>query len=240
MGPAAPVEGTGTIPAAGQGATANTRFDDIVKYENKLGGVELGAQYKFAGSAYVAMLGYGNGPLSFKRTYSQTTNTIAWATEFSNVDTPDSNLQMENTNGFMHGGMYSISADATAKIGYEYTTISAPCNQYLTSIQQYYGLTLPNYAQDMSGEQHFGTFWIGGPYKVTQAFDLAAGYYNVDTDNSPEVKKEYHANAHALLADCTLDKSVDAYAGALLMSYSGVALEKKAPALAYFSIAIYA
>ena len=231
----------------GLGATENTRYDDSVKYENKLGGVEFGAQYKFAGSkidqsagsGYVAMLGYSMGPFSVKGTYSQTTNTVAWATQYSNVVTPDSNLQIENTRGFMFSGMYSISAAATAKIGYEYSTISAPSNQFLGGIQEYYGLTLPNPAQNMSGEQHFGTFWIGGDYKFTQAFDLAAGYYNVNTDNSPEVKKEYRAAAYSVLADYTLTKSFDAYAGILSMHYSGVGLDKHAPTLSYSSNALY-
>jgi general bacterial porin, GBP family len=231
----------------GLGATENTRFDDSVKYENKIGGVSFGAQYKFAGSkndqgaesAYVAMLAYTSGPVSFKGTYSQTTNTVAWATEFSNVVTPDSNLQIENTKGFMVSGLYNINDNATAKIGYEYTTVYAPSNQYLTSIQLYYGITLPNPAQNMSGDQHFGTFWVGGDYKFTRAFDLAAAYYNINTDNSPEIKKEYRADAYSVLADYTLTKSFDTYAGVLLMHYSGVALEKKAPVLAYSDNAMY-
>ncbi len=231
----------------GLGATENTRYDDSIKYENGLGGFAFGAQHKFAGSkldqsagsGYVAMLGYSAARFSMKGTYSQTRNTVAWATQYSNVVTPDSNLQIENTKGYMFSAMYAISAAATAKAGYEYSTISAPSNQFLTDIQQYYGLTLPNPAQNMSGEQHFGTFWAGGDYKFTQTFDLAVGYYNVNTDNSPEANKEYRSVAYSVLADYNLTKSFETYAGILSMHYSGVGLDKKAPIIAYSNNALY-
>lgn len=231
----------------GLGATENTRFDDSLKYENKIGGLEIGVQYKFAGSksnqaagsAYVAMLGYSAGPVSVKGTYSETTNTVAWATQYSNVVAPDSNLQIENTKGYMFSGRYKITPAATAKIGYEYTTVSAPSDTNLTSITQYYGLTLPNKATNASGQQHFGTFWIGGDYKFSPAFDLAAGYYNINTDNSPEVRKDYRASVYSVLADYSFTQNFDSYAAVMLLSYSGVGLDKKAPVIANSSNAVY-
>ena len=80
-----------------------------MKYENKVGPVQFGAQYKFSGSkndqsagtAYVLMLGVDAGAFSANGTYSQTTNTVAWATQYSDVVAPDPNLQIENTKGFM-------------------------------------------------------------------------------------------------------------------------------------------
>ena len=231
----------------GLGATENTRFDDSLKYENKIDHVDLGLQYKFAGakndqsagSAYVGMLGYSDGPVSVKGTYSKTTNTVAWATQYSNVVAPDSNLQIEDTAGYMLSGLYKLNADATVKTGYEYLTIYAPTDMHLTGIENYYGLTLPDPAQNMAGKQHFGTFWIGGDYKLTQAFDVGVGYYNINTDNAPEVCKEYRSDAYSLLADYSLSKNIDTYVGAMLMKYSGVGLDKKTPALAYSSNAMY-
>src|SRR5271154_7147038 len=96
----------------GLGATENSRLDNSVKYENKVGPVAVGVQYKFKGSqsdqaagyGHVLMLGYSAGPLSFKGTFSEETNTVAWATQYSNVVTPDPNLQIENTRGYMISG----------------------------------------------------------------------------------------------------------------------------------------
>ena len=231
----------------GLGATENTRLDNSLRYEDTVGPVDFGLEYKFAGSkstqaagsGYVAMLAYNNGPVSLKGTYSQTTNTVAWATQYSNVVAPDSNLQIENTRGFMLTGMDRVTDQATVKVGYEYSTISPPTDPYLTGIESYYGLTLPNPAVNASPNQNFQTWWVGGDYKLSRPFDLAIGYFNINTDNSPEVKKNYRAQAYSLLADYTFDKSFDAYLGVMAMSYSGVGLDKKAPVIAYSSNAMY-
>jgi GBP family porin len=231
----------------GLGATENTRFDDSLKYENKVGNVEFGGQYKFAGdkdtqsagTAYVFMLAYSEGPFSIKGTYGQTRNTVAWATQYSNVVAPDSNLQIENTKGGMVTALYKVTTAGTVKIGYEYATISAPSNTGLTYIEHYFDLTLPNPAVNASGQQHFGTFWAGGDYQFNPAFNLAIGYFDINTDNSPEVKKEYRANAYSVLADYTLSKRFDTYAGTMIMSYSGIGLLKHAPTVAYSNNAVY-
>src|SRR6516162_7349899 len=70
----------------GLGATENSRLDQSVRYENKVGGVSFGAQYKFsgekssqsAGYGWVAMLGYSVGGFSIEGTVSEMTNAVAW------------------------------------------------------------------------------------------------------------------------------------------------------------------
>lgn len=241
----------------GLGATENTRLDNSIKYENKvsglkygevdLGEVNFGFQYKFAtgstdqsaGSAYVAMLGYGYGPFSIKGTYSQTFDTVAWATQYSNVVTPDSNLQIENTQGYMLAGMYKINSDATVKAGYEFSKINAPSNTNLTNIVNYYGITLPNPAVNASPDQLFETFWIGGDYKFTEKFDLGVGYFRINTYNNPDKGKDYIANAYSVLADYTFNKYFDTYTAMMIMEYSGEGLAKHAPINAYSSNALF-
>jgi general bacterial porin, GBP family len=231
----------------GLGATENSRLDNSLKYENKMSGVSIGLQYKFkgsaadqaAGSGYVGMLGYSYGPLSIKGTYSETFNTVAYATQYSNVVAPDPNLQIENTRGYMLTALYKIGDAATVKAGWEYLTIAAPSNLNLTSIVNYFGLILPNPAANAGGEQHFGVAWVGGDYKFIRAFDLGIGYYNINTDNAPEVNKEYRAGAYSILADYNLSKSFDTYIGAMFMTYSGIGLDKHAPIVAYSSNAMY-
>jgi general bacterial porin, GBP family len=231
----------------GLGATENSRLDNSVKYENKFGPVGVGLQYKFKGSqsdqaagfGYVAMLSYSVGSLSVKGTFSEETNTVAWATQYSNVVTPDPNLQIENTRGYMLTALYRVSADAAVKAGYEYLSITAPSDSNLTGIQEYFGLMLPDPAANASGQQHFGVAWVGGDYKFTKAFDLGIGWYDINTENAPEVGKQYLANAYSALADFTFAKSFDTYAGAMLMSYSGVGLDHKAPTLAYSTNVLY-
>jgi general bacterial porin, GBP family len=242
----------------GLGATENTRLDNSFKYQNSItdlnlggttvpGRIDFGVQYRFATSTddqeaesgYVAMLGYKYGPFSLKATYSQTFNTVAYATEYSNVVAPDPNLQIENTSGFMVSGKYEINSDATVKIGYENTTVTAPSNLNLTGIVSYYGLTLPEPAVNASGTQTFGTFWVGGDYKIVKNLDLGFGYYNVDTYNTPEKGKQYRSNIFSGLADYTIMKGLDTYAGAMLLKFDGPALTHHAPVDAFSYNAIY-
>jgi GBP family porin len=232
----------------GLGATENTRLDNSLKYENKIDAVDLGLQYRFAGSdtdqnaesAYVVMLGYGAGPLSLKGTYSQTRNTVAWATQYSNAVTPNDYLQIENTSGYMLSAKYQVNPDATVKAGYEHSAITAPSNPNLTGIVSYYGLTLAGKAHNVTvggsnPEQDFNAYWMGGDYKFSPAFDLAAAYYNIDTRNQTDVGKNYVTQAYSILADYTWNKYFDSYAGAMLLRYSGEGLNKYAPATSIYS-----
>ena len=232
----------------GLGATENTRYDNSIKYENRLYNVDFGFQYRFATSStdqeaesgYVAMLGYAYGPFSVKGTYSKTFNTVAYATQYSNVVAPDSNLQIENTSGFMISGKYDINADAAVKVGYENTNVTSPSNLNLMGIVKYYGMTLPNHAVNATGKQTFGTFWIGGDYKIIKSLDVAVGYYNVDTYNTPEVGKEYRANIYSLLIDYTTPwKGIDTYVGAMFLTYDGPGLTHHAPSDANSYNAMY-
>jgi predicted porin len=230
----------------GLGATENSRLNNSVKYENKIAGINVGLQYKFAGDkgsasagyAWVAMLGYSQGPLSFKGTLSETTNSVSWPVQYSNVVPPDPNVQVENTKGYMLTGMWKITSEATVKAGYENLMIYAPSNPNL-DVQDYYGIIPPNPSVNATGEQHFGVWWVGGDYKFTPAFDLGIGFYDIDTYNRPEVSKQYLATAFSVLADYNVTRKFDAYVGIMLMHYSGVGLDKHAPIDAFTSNALY-
>ncbi|HEY8054145.1 MAG TPA: porin, partial [Steroidobacteraceae bacterium] len=230
----------------GLGATENSRLDNSLKYENKFAGVNLGLQYKFAGDkagssagyGWVAMLGYSHGPLSFKGTFSETTNTVTWPVQYSNVVPPDPDVQVENTKGYMLTGLWKIAAAATVKAGYENLDVWAPSNPNL-SIDNYYGLVPPKPSVNATGQQRFDVWWVGGDYKFTPAFDLGIGFYDINTYNQPEAGKAYLATAVSVLADYSFTRKFDAYAGVMSMQYSGVGLARKAPVLAYSSNALY-
>jgi predicted porin len=230
----------------GLGATENTRFDASLKYQNKLGGVDFGLQYKAkgdqnaqsAGYAWVAMLGYSNGPVSLKGTLSETTNSVVWPVQYSNVTPPGQSLQIENTKGYLLTAMYKAGA-ATLKAGYEELQIYAPSNPNLTGIQDYYGIAVPKAAANAAGRQYYQVWWVGGDYRFTPQFDLGVGVYDIDTYNQPEINKQYLALAYSLLADYSFTRKLDAYLGVMLMDYSGVGLANKAPVIAYSSNALY-
>jgi predicted porin len=230
----------------GLGATENSRLDESLKYQNRLAGVDFGLQYKFkgdqnaqsAGYAWVAMLGYGNGPFSLKGTFSETTNSVVWPVQYSNVTPPGQSLQIENTRGYMLTAMYKAGS-ATLKTGYEDLEIYAPSNPNLTGIQDYYGIPVPRPAVNATGRQYYQVWWAGGDYRFTPQFDLGAGVYGIDTYNNPEVNKQYLALAGSLLADYSFTKKLDAYLGVMLMEYSGAGLRNKAPVIAWSSNSLY-
>jgi GBP family porin len=225
----------------GLGATENTRLDNSVKYQGKFDGVDVGVQYKHgggadaqtAGTAYVGMLGYSIGALKVEGTYARTQNSVVWGTGYSNVVAPTSSLTIEDTSGFMLSGLYRITPQATAKFGYEYTKVTAPTNTNLTDIQTYYGMTMADLATNASGKTATSTAWFGGDYKVTEALDVSAGYYDVNTTTDPEAGKQYRTNVGSLLVDYTVNRYFDTYAGAMFLHYSGAGLDKKAPVDAY-------
>jgi len=231
----------------GLGATENTRLDNSIRYENEIDHVHFGAQYKVAGSkgnqaagsGYVAMLGYDHGPFSVEGTYSQTYNTVAWATTYSNVVAPNNHLRIENTTGYMVSGLYKVTPAGTLKIGYESSVISAPSDQSLGNIQSYYGLYLPKAAQIMTGTERFNTIWIGGDYRIIENLDVSLGYYNVDTFNKPELNKQYRSNIYSALADYKINKYFDVYAGAMMLQYDGIGLDKGAAVDAFPNNAMY-
>jgi hypothetical protein len=106
------------------------------------------------------MLGSSLGPVSVKRTYSKTRNSVVWGTGYSNVVEPTSSLTVEDTSGYMLSGLYHVTPSATAKIGYEYTKVTAPFNADLTEIQTYYGMTMQQPATNASGKSSTSTFWL--------------------------------------------------------------------------------
>jgi general bacterial porin, GBP family len=229
----------------GLGATENSRLDGSVKYYNQLAGVSFGAEYKFAGSkssqsagyGWVAMLGYGIGGFSIEGTASEMTNTVTWPVQYSNVVPPDPNVQVENTKGYMVTALYR-AGNASAKVGYESETVSAPSNPHLV-ITDYYGLVLPQPSVNASGQQFLSLYWVGGDYRFTQAFDLAVAFYNIDTYNEPEVGKAYWGAGYSLLADYTYSHGFDTYIGIMVMQFSGVGLTKHSPVDAYSSNGMY-
>jgi predicted porin len=229
----------------GLGATENSRLDQGIRYENTVGPVKFGGEYKIArnddtqsaGYGWVGMLAFTRGGFSIEGTFSEMTNAVTWPVQYSNVVAPDPNVQVENTRGYMVTVMYTVGK-ATAKAGWEDLTVSAPSNPNL-KILSYYGLLPPKPSVNASGEQFLDLYWVGGEYRFTSQFTLEAAFYNIDTYNRPEVGKAYWAQAYSLLADYQFTHSFDTYLGIMAMEYSGVGLTKHAPINAFSSNAMY-
>jgi general bacterial porin, GBP family len=229
----------------GLGATENSRLDESLRYENRLGPMEFGAQYKLAGDkraqsagyGWVAMLGYRYGGFSIRGTGSEMTNTVTWPVQYSNVVPADPNVQVENTKGYMLTVRYE-RGPAAVEAGYESLTVWAPSNTHLV-VQDYYGLIPPKPSVNASGQQYLSLYWLGGNYKLAPQLELDAGFYDIDTYNTPEVGKDYWATAYSLLVDYIFSRSFDTYIGVMVMQYSGPGLTKHHPFDAFSSNGMY-
>jgi predicted porin len=229
----------------GLGATENSRLDNSIKYFNTLHGFSFGGAYKFkgdkssnnAGYGWVAMAAYTIDGFSIEGTFSEMTNTVTWPVQYSNVVRPDPNVQVENTKGYMITAKYTFDK-ATVKAGYEGITVWAPSDPNL-DITNYYGLFPPNPSVNASGHQFLNVWWVGGDYKFTKEFDLAASIYGVDTYNSPEAGKAYWGYFYSLAADYTLGHGFDAYVAFMISDYSGLGLTKHKPNNAYSTNGMY-
>jgi predicted porin len=105
-----PIGYSGTI-GGGLGITENGRFDNSIRYDNKIGDVSFGLQYKIGetdsseaadvGSALEGMVAYHGGPLSVELAGSETRNTPSLSYK---LFTNDVGLRVSNTFGFCSAG----------------------------------------------------------------------------------------------------------------------------------------
>jgi predicted porin len=223
----------------GMGVTENARLDDSIKYQNTMGPIMVGLQYKFGnksasevtaiGSATVATIGYAQGPLAVQLTGSQTQNSaVASFNDFNNAANKFA-VRIANSQGFMLTGKYDISAESVIKAGFEQTELKAASNSIVpTSSSTYFGMVIPagttlaNWGTVGYGPAKVTTAWVGGTYKFSPAFDLSAAYYNIN--NAAILGKkdgQYTISAFSLLADYHFSKMADVYGGLMVENYAG-------------------
>ncbi|MFI4940052.1 MAG: porin [Burkholderiales bacterium] len=224
----------------GLGATENTRLDNSFKYENKVGPIGFGVQYKMAqntssvaadvGSVLEGMVSYRNGPLSLEATMSESKNTPMLGFK---LFTNDVSLRVSDTNGTMLTAKYDLTSEAALTAGYERTEQSTPSGSknWGTQINNYYGMPIAGDVTAKAFDPSWGdavvtTAWIGGRYKVTSNFVLNAGYYNIDNQANKH-NDQYTIQALSLLADYNFSKHTDVYAGLMLTHYDGDYLKQQ-------------
>ena len=236
-----PIGYSGTI-GGGLGITENGRFDNSVRYENKIGGVSFGPQYKIGqtdsseaadvGSALEGLVGYKIGPLSVELTGSETRNAPALSYK---LFTNDVGLRVSNTFGFMLGGKYDLTPKAAIYAGAEHTdqTIPSSSKNWGTQITSYYnmpiaGLVTAKAFNSAWGDAPIRVLWAGGDYRFTDAFSLSAGYYNVNNEANSH-NDQYTIQQFAILPDYKFDEHFDVYVGVMVAHYAGAYLTQFSP-----------
>jgi len=244
-----PLGFSGTIGGGG-GVTEDTRVDNSLKYGNKFGAFNVGGLYKFGGvaghssakSGYALNAGYEAGDLGVQAAYEGFNDALSGASASAGHITtslnPANNNQVDvtayNTSSFMLAAKYKLNDKATAKVGFETFTLSKPTESLATATTTYYGQTVASLTNFAGANRTTQILWIGGDYNYTEAFNLAAGVYNVSTKQSDDYTATSATNAVAktgqasssatylsLLADYHYTKAVDTYVGLLYGNFSG-------------------
>ena len=236
-----PIGYSGTI-GGGLGITENGRFDNSIRYENKIGGLSFGLQYKIGetdsseaadvGSALEGMVAYGDGPLTVELAGSETRNTPSLSYK---LFTNDVGLRVSNTFGFMLTGKYDLTPNAAIYAGAEHTdqTIPSGSNNWSTQITTYYGMPIAGLVTAKAfasswGDAPIRVLWAGADYRFTPHVSLSVGYYNVNNEANSH-NDQYTNQQFAIMPDYQFNERFDAYAGLLVAHYSGAYLTQFSP-----------
>jgi predicted porin len=236
-----PIGYSGTI-GGGLGITENGRLDNSVRYEDKIGDVSFGVQYKFGqtdsseaadvGTALEGMVGYRRGPLSLELAGSETRNTPALSYK---LFTNDVGLRVSDSSGFMLGGKYDLTSSAGLYAGVEHTdqTVPSSSNNWSTQITSYYNMPIAGLVTAKAFDPSWGAapitvFWVGADYQFTPAFSVNVGYYNVNNGGNNH-NDQYTIQQFAILPDYKFSQHFDVYAGLMIAHYSGPYLTQFLP-----------
>jgi predicted porin len=236
-----PIGYSGTI-GGGLGITENGRFDNSIRYDNRIGDISFGLQYKIGqtdsseaadvGSALEGMMAYHGGPLSVELAASETRNTPALSYK---LFTNDVGLRVSNTFGFMLGGKYDLTPKAAIYAGVEHTdqTVPSASDNWSTQITSYYAIPIAGLVTAKAfnaawGDAPIRVLWAGADYRITDAFSLSVGYYNVDNEANSH-NDQYTNQQFAIMPDYKFNERFDVYAGLMIAHYTGAYLTQFSP-----------
>jgi general bacterial porin, GBP family len=236
-----PIGYSGTI-GGGLGITENGRFDNSIRYDNKIGDVSFGLQYKIGqtdsseaadvGTALEGMVAYRSGPFSVELAGSETRNTPALSYK---LFTNDVGLRVSDTFGFMLGAKYDLTSKAAIYAGFEHTdqTIPSASNNWSAQITSYYAMPITGLVTAKAFDPSWGdapirVYWAGADFKLTEAFQLSVGYYNVNNEANSH-NDQYTIQQFSILPDYKFNERFDVYAGVMIAHYTGAYLTQFAP-----------
>jgi predicted porin len=236
-----PIGYSGTI-GGGLGITENSRLDNSIRYENKIGDISLGVQYKVGetdsseaadvGSVLEGMVAYRAGPFSVELAGSKSRNTPSLSYK---LFTNDVGLRVSDSDGFMLTGKYDVTSKIAISAGFEHTdqTIPSSSNNWSAQITSYYNMPLAGLVTAKAfastwGQAPIRVYWVGAGFRVTDAFTVSAGYYNVDNEANSH-NDQYTISQFGLIPSYALNERFDVYAGLLLSHYTGAYMNQFAP-----------
>jgi GBP family porin len=236
-----PIGYSGTI-GGGLGITENSRLDNSVRYDNKVGPVSFGLQYKIGqtdsseaadvGSVLEGLVAYRGGPFSVELAGSKARNTPALSYK---LFTNDVGLRVSDSFGFMLAAKYDFTPRGAIYAGVEHVdqTIPSGSNNWSAQITSYYnmpiaGLVTAKAFASTWGDAPTRVVWVGADYRFTDAFSVNVGYYNVDNEANSH-NDQYTNQQFGFLPDYKFNERFDVYAGVMFAHYSGAYMTQFLP-----------
>jgi predicted porin len=225
-----PLGFSGTIGGGG-GVSEDTRVDNSIKYQNKIGAFNFGALYKFGGVAgnnaaeggYALNAGYEDGTFGIQGAYEVFTDALKTST--SSV-AGDVNVTNYDTTAFFIAAKYSFG-EATIRGGYETYTLKAPSDSLVSlGVTSIFGYSIGNAtaasANFSAAEQTTDVWFIGGDYNFSRSLNLALGFYDQNPKASDD-NKQLNGNiySYSALLDYHFSKRTDVYGGVMYSQYKG-------------------
>ncbi|MGC2457419.1 MAG: porin [Gallionellaceae bacterium] len=207
------------------GISEDSRVDDSLKYKNSFGPLKLALLYKpnstpgstSAKSAAGFSIGYEQGNLGIQAGYQSFTDALKGA--ISTV-VGDVKVTAYDNTAYAIAAKYMVNDAATVKAGYESFTLKAASDN-ITSFTYYWKPVDNAHSSSYTGpDQTTDISWIGGDYNFTDKLNVAAGYYDLNFKAYTGTAAGA-AHCFSVLADYTLNKKLDTYAGIMTISFSG-------------------
>jgi predicted porin len=219
---------SGTLGGSG-GLTEKARLDNAVSYTKKIGEYNFGANYSSgniagsssAGSIYNVNVGYDNGTLGVQAVYTSMTDVGAGAANNTGAAGTSGGITvtMQNIRSYMLAAKYNLSNTVTLKAGLQQFEFNIPSDANLCPAYYGYTVTCSDLAPSKAGNQHL--WYAGVDYQYSDNLYLGAAVYNRIYDATPGAANSKNIGFVSLLADYSLSKRTDVYAGAMFVQPGG-------------------
>lgn len=228
-----PIGFSGSYSAGG--ITEGSRTDNNIKYTNRTGPINYGLSYSLggvagnfrAGSTFGANVGYEAHNFGIQATYYSARDEIhsgalvgANAVGSAFIGTNVGALTLNDDEDVMLAAKYAIGA-GTIKIGYEHYELKRPSDPAgAGTTADYFGYS--GSVTNTVNPTKVNLYFAGGDYKFTPSLDVGVGAYDTQTMQSTGVAGGNQWQ-YSVLADYSLSRRTDVYAGFMYSKFNGAA-----------------
>lgn len=219
---------SGTVGGGG-GISENSRVDNSIKYKNQIGAVNFGAMFKLGasngtapGSGYALTLGYDEGNFGVQSVYEAFNNVGALG-----ISSGRARVTVYDTEAFLLAAKYKLDK-ATFKAGWQQYKLKKASDAPVDGFDYFGTATALAPTGTQIGvvgytdrDQTVNTYFIGGDYNVTEAFNVALGIYDINYQANGTTATAGDIYWYTLIGDYKLSKRTDIYGGVTLIDYQG-------------------